>query len=181
MLRSLVLAASVLLAVAAFVVLELLGLCIALPVLLVLGPTTPIVVAAGLLLGLAALAAGAVRRRAGDAAGGVTDGDLVVHAALLGNTVLLAASFAGRSAVPGDAGQWLLGAGVAAGGIAIVGVPVSVLCSWRRSFTAPTPGPSRLRRSVLGLSNLANVALAGALLPSAIGPIRDALLGSLAT
>jgi hypothetical protein len=157
---------------------ELTGLGLGATFGLLLGPASLILVAVGLAAGAPALVVGLARRRAGAAAGGVSDGDLLVHVVLLVNALLLVAALVGRELVPGNAGWSLAACAVGTAAVALLGVPASVLCSWQRAFL---PVGHRGRNVVVALSHAVSIWFAVLLLAPTFESFRTALLGSLTT
>lgn len=159
-------------------VVEVAGLGLGVTYGLLLAPASLILVALGLAAGVPALVVGLIRRRADAPAGGVSDGDLLIHGLLLVNVLLLVGAFAGRGVLQGDAGQWLAVCVIGTAAVALLGIPASVVCSWQRAFA---PLGDRSRNVVVALSHAANLALAAVLLVPAFESLRAGLIGSLTT
>ncbi|MBW4042930.1 MAG: hypothetical protein HIU86_12530 [Acidobacteria bacterium] len=172
-------AARVLLGTGALAVAEFIGLVFAFSVGIVLVPFAPVLLLAGLVAGVVGLVVGAVRRRAGAPAGGIGGFDLLLHAVLLANTVLIAVLLLVRGLGGSGLGDLLLGGMVVAGSLALVGMPCSVGTTWARAFTPRSGAPARPQDWVLRVAHTANVALAAAVVVSSAGSVPTLLLGSL--
>ena len=176
--RTGLIAGRVLLAICAFAVAEFIGVSVAFSGGIVLLPFAPVLVLLGLVGGLAGLLVGLVRRRRGAASGGIGGFDLLLHAVLLANTLLIGALLLLQGLVPGDLREPLLGGVVVAGSSALVGVPLSVALTWTRAFARRDPVPSRREEWVLRCSHAANVVLAVCVAATSSGSVTTLLLGS---
>ena len=166
-----------LLAIAGFCVVEVFGLIAGFSVIGILASmVAQPVVLGGIVLGPAALVTGLLRRRSGRPTSGITLVDVVVHAVLLANSLLLLAVHL----TPGAGSEPHLAMTVATGAVALVGVPASVWLSWARAFGPVGADAPRtpLRVTVLRASHAVNLAVAAVMVASSIGPLRPLLLGS---
>lgn len=170
--------ARVLLGLGAFAVAEFTGLAFAFSGGMLLVPCVPVLVVAGLIAGVTGLIVGVGRRRAGVPAGGIGGFDLLLHAVLLANTVLISVLLLLRGVGGGGIGALLFGGFIASGSLALVGIPFSVGTTWARAFTPRPAVPGRVQEWVLRISHAANIALAIAVAASSAGSLPTLLLGS---
>ena len=171
--------AHLLLGLGAFAGAEFIGLAFVCSGGILLVPFAPILVVAGLVAGVTGLMAGVVRRRAGMPGGGIGGFDLLLHAVLLANTVLISVILLLlRGVGGGGSGEMVLGGFIVSGSLALVGIPFSVGTTWARAFTPRSAAPARVQEWVLRISHAANVALAVAVAVSSAGSLPALLLGS---
>lgn len=170
--------AHLLLGLGAFAGAELIGLAFACSGGILLVPFAPILVAAGVVAGATGLLAEFVRRRAGVPAGGIGGFDLLLHAVLLANTVLISVLLLLRGVGGGGIGDLVLGGFIVSGSLALVGIPFSVGTTWARAFTARSATPARVQEWVLRILHAANVALAVAVAVPSAGSLPALLVGS---